>query len=118
MIAPHIVDEVARLLADGRCSQRELARQLGLSRNTIRAIARGQRPRERRPGGRYFDPTQPLVPPRRCPTCGGLVYPPCRLCRVRQHIARQDSARQRAAAGHAGPLARRRSQSNTNLQAP
>ena len=28
-------------------------------------------------------PYQELTIPTRCPTCGGMVYAPCRLCRAR-----------------------------------
>jgi transcriptional regulator with XRE-family HTH domain len=82
MIAQAIADEVARLLAEGRLSQRQIARATGISRGTVGSIAQGKRPR-RRPVESFLDPTRPLGPPQRCRGCGGYVYLPCLLCRVR-----------------------------------
>jgi transcriptional regulator with XRE-family HTH domain len=85
MIAPQIVDEVRRLLAEGRLSQRQIARATGVSRGTVGAIASGRRPdyHNLRPA-LDEDLLQPTGPPQRCPGCGGMVYLPCRLCRVRR----------------------------------
>jgi transcriptional regulator with XRE-family HTH domain len=44
MIAPSMVDEVRRLLSEGRLSQRAIARRTGISRGTVAAIASGRRP--------------------------------------------------------------------------
>ena len=33
-----------------------------------------------------------MGPPRRCPNCGGLVYVPCRLCRVRKTLAEKPAS--------------------------
>lgn len=84
MLAPGLVEEVKRLLATGRLSQRKIARQTGVSRATIGLIAAGKRPdyQPRPPAwDSLFD--VPQAPPRRCPGCGGLVYLPCRLCHIR-----------------------------------
>ncbi|HEX4000037.1 MAG TPA: hypothetical protein VHX65_15905 [Pirellulales bacterium] len=83
MISQGIVDEIVRLLAEGRLSQRTISRAVGVSRGTIGAIAKGHRPRIRRTEDRWGDPHRPLGPPRRCAGCGGLVFMPCLLCRVR-----------------------------------
>jgi hypothetical protein len=83
MISQGIVDQIVRLLADGRMSQRKIARAVGVSRGTIGAIAKGHRPRVRRAEDRWGEPIRPLGPPRRCGSCGGLVFMPCLLCRVR-----------------------------------
>jgi hypothetical protein len=84
MIAPPVVEEIKRLLAEGRTSQRKIAKQLGVSRGTVNAIALGKRP-ERPPvppdGEDELPP--PDGPVMRCPTCGGLVHMPCLACRVR-----------------------------------
>jgi hypothetical protein len=93
MLAPHLVEEVRRLLASGTLSQRTIARRTGVSRGTVGLIAAGRRrdpvrivqPWDEEPG-------QPLEPPRRCPTCGGLVYMPCRLCHIRQLMEKQKQA--------------------------
>lgn len=95
MIAPGIVEEIKRLLAEGKLSQRKIAKVTGISRATIGAIASGKRP-DYQPRSRdeddYFRPTGPAV---RCPGCGGKVYLPCRLCRVRA-IKAEEEARRRA----------------------
>ncbi len=90
MLSTATYRHIQELLARGGLSQRAIARQLGVSRNTVGGIARGERPdydamrrvRERRevpsPGGSR----------RRCPTCGALVRPPCVACRVRDELAR------------------------------
>jgi len=95
MIAPGIVDEVVRLLDEGRLSQREIARVSGISRGTVGSIAQGKRPRVRTSDDTFLDPTRPLGPPRRCPGCGGLVYLPCLLCRIRESKARCRAASRR-----------------------
>jgi transcriptional regulator with XRE-family HTH domain len=85
MIATSVVEQIRRLLASGDLSQRAIARQLGVSRGTVNAIALGKRPEARRQaerGADGFDP--PVGPLRRCPDCGGLVLMPCLACRVRQ----------------------------------
>jgi len=89
MISPEIVQEIKRLLADGSYSGRQIARLVGVSRGTVAAIAQGKRPdyealRAQREMGQ-----QPLGPLERCPGCGGMVYMPCRLCRVRSRLARR-----------------------------
>lgn len=83
MISQGVVDQILRLLAEGRLSQRKISRALGVSRGTIGAIAKGHRPRPRTTDERWGDTYRPLGPPTRCPGCGGLVYMPCLLCRVR-----------------------------------
>jgi hypothetical protein len=84
MVSQGVVDQILRLLAEGRLSQRKIARTVGVSRGTIGAIAKGHRPRIRRSVERWADPNRPLGPPRRCGGCGGLVVMPCLLCRVRE----------------------------------
>lgn len=93
MLAPHVIQQIAALLAEGRLSQRRIAVLLGVSRGTIGAIAAGNRPEAYVPPPADGDEDQPAGPAARCPGCGGLVYLPCRLCRVRawqrKRIARQ-----------------------------
>jgi hypothetical protein len=86
MIAPSVVQEIRRLLAEGVYSQRSIARITGVSRGTVGAIASGRR-RDYGPSphGRALD--ESAGPPRRCPGCGGLVSMPCRLCHVRKLVA-------------------------------
>jgi transcriptional regulator with XRE-family HTH domain len=82
MIAPALVAEVKRLLAEGKLSQRKIARQTGVSRGSVALIAQGKRPDY--PPRRDEEELFPVGPPARCPTCGAMVYPPCRLCRLRE----------------------------------
>ena len=94
MIAPSVVNQIKRLLAEGRYSQRKVARMTGVSRGTVGAIAGGKRPDyEARATERQSELEQPAEPPRRCPGCGGLAYMPCRLCRVRKLVAESRIAR-------------------------
>jgi hypothetical protein len=94
MIAPSVVQEVKRLLAEGRYSQRKIARITGVSRGTVGAIASGKRPDyPPRASDAEGELEEPTGPPRRCPECGGLVYMPCRLCHARQVVAEGRIAR-------------------------
>ncbi|MHC4399969.1 MAG: winged helix-turn-helix transcriptional regulator [Planctomycetota bacterium] len=82
MIPNALVDEVKRLLSEGRLSQRKIARRVGVSRGTVNAIARGKRPdyEARAKEDDFLAPAGPLA---RCSTCGGMVYMPCLACGVR-----------------------------------
>jgi transcriptional regulator with XRE-family HTH domain len=92
MIAPSVVQEVRRLLAEGNFSQRRIAKLTGISRGTVGAIAAGRRPdyESLRPTANDELP-EPSGPPQRCPGCGGMVYLPCRLCRTRALRARSSA---------------------------
>jgi transcriptional regulator with XRE-family HTH domain len=87
MIAPTVVTEVRRLLDEKSLSQRKISQLTGVSRGSVRAIASGKRPDYetlRQPADDWEEPTGPAT---RCPDCGGTVYMPCQLCRVRKAIA-------------------------------
>lgn len=89
MLAPGMVAEIRRLLAEGRLSQRKIARVTGISRATVGAIANGRRPDyPPRATPELFE--RPEGPPQRCATCGGMVYLPCRLCRVRGWMRKEE----------------------------
>ena len=82
MIPNSVVHEVQRLLRVEGLSQRKVAMRLGVSRGSVHAIAQGKR--NEPTGPRLLDPgLQYDRPPERCPECGGLVYMPCLLCRIR-----------------------------------
>jgi hypothetical protein len=94
MIEPQLVEQVERLLAEGKLSYRKIARFTGVSRGTIGAIASGRRRiQPRRMCFWEEEPTVPDVPPQRCPGCGGMVYMPCRLCRTRKEMAKLPAIR-------------------------
>ncbi len=87
MLKPALVAEVRRLLAEGKLSQRAIARTLGVSRGSVHAIARGKRP-DRQPA----EPLEEIRwqgPLARCPECGGKVFLPCRACATRRAMARR-----------------------------
>ncbi len=89
MIEPQLVEQVERLLVEGKLSYRKIARFTGVSRGTIGAIASGRRCiQPRRICFLEEEPMVPDVPPQRCPDCGGMVYIPCRLCRTRKEMAK------------------------------
>jgi hypothetical protein len=86
MIAPSVVQEIRRLLVDEELSQRKVARITGVSRGTIGQIANGRRP-DYSAGNDATEWPEPSGPPQRCPSCGGMVYMPCRLCSMRRRLA-------------------------------
>ena len=83
MISNEMVEEVRRLLAEDKLSQRKIARLLRISRGTVGAISMGRRPDYEALRADSDDLLTPPGPASRCPTCGGKVYLPCRLCRER-----------------------------------
>ncbi len=89
MITPQVADEVRRLLADGKLSNRKIAGLTGVSRGTVAAIADGKRSdyEALQRARRETELPEPTGPPQRCPGCGGLVYMPCRLCHLRKALA-------------------------------
>lgn len=90
MLNPGIVQEVYRLLAEGKLSHRRIAKATGISRTSVGAIANGQRPDYALPAS----DDDPLLtgPASRCVGCGGMVYMPCQLCQVRA-MKRKEKAR-------------------------
>ena len=84
-----IYKQVVELLQEGKLSQRGIAREVGVDRNTVRRLARGWRPgrRERKlevdfGSAEIFFP-DPVSDPARCPGCGALVQLPCLACQIR-----------------------------------
>ncbi|HLA85987.1 MAG TPA: hypothetical protein VJL29_14440 [Thermoguttaceae bacterium] len=88
MIATDVIDAIRELLAEGRMSRRRIARTLGVSRGVVAGVAEGRRPDYDAMRRRREENTQPLAlgPLRRCPTCGGMVHVPCRLCALREQL--------------------------------
>ena len=97
MLPLAVVEEIRRLLDEGKLSQRKIAAKLDVSRGTVGAIVNGKRGLY----GREPDPEQPDLPsldqpPERCPGCGAMVHKPCVLCRTRRYSQRQKALRQLA----------------------
>lgn len=107
MLAPAQVEVVRRLLAEGNRSHRQIAKLTGVSRGTIGAIASGKRrDRDPTPPEDFSLRHGPLV---RCPECGGKVYSPCILCRIRRlKAAEMADRRRKAGRGQAAADDRRR----------
>lgn len=102
MIAPELVQHVERLLAEGRLSQRKIAKLTGLSRGTVGAIATGRRPdyealRRRR---QEQEPPERTGPPQRCPGCGALVLMPCLACELKSDARGAPKRRPGPPSGH------------------
>jgi len=83
MLSADRIQEVRQLLAQPELSQRTIARMTGVSRATIGAVASGRRPDYQPRVRADEEDDRPQGPPERCRGCGGLVFMPCRLCKVR-----------------------------------
>lgn len=84
MLAPNRVEQIQRMLAEGRLSQRAIARTLGVSRDRVDAIANGRR-RDYAARDRVcsIGEEASAVRVERCPGCGALVHMPCLACHLR-----------------------------------
>ncbi len=94
MLPLAVVEEVHRLLQEGKLSQRKIAAKLGVSRGVVGAIASGKRGifgSEAKPDDLGVFNTNAL--PERCLGCGATVYKPCVLCQTRQFVRRQETLR-------------------------
>jgi transcriptional regulator with XRE-family HTH domain len=89
MIEAALVEEVRRLLSEGRLSQRKIALTTGVSRGTVNALALGKRvlADRRREAAEEFPPLD--GPASRCHTCGAMVRMPCLACRLRAELQRR-----------------------------
>jgi hypothetical protein len=86
MISSSQAEEIRRLLNGGELSQRAIARQTGVSRGTVQAIAVERR--RRGSGRRAFETPRGFSPPSglpvRCPGCGAKAQMPCLACCLRR----------------------------------
>lgn len=84
MLPYPVVSEIEDLLGEGRLSRRAIARQVGVSRWAVDAVATGVR----RSGVADGDPDggQPVY--LRCPGCGMRVELPCVYCRTVAYVSR------------------------------
>jgi IS30 family transposase len=85
MLSLSIVEEIDRLLKEGKMSQRKIAQRLGISRGTVSAIANGQRALFGRVEDDAAEEPGPKLPAQRCPKCGFTVHLPCLVCRTREY---------------------------------
>ena len=84
MLKPEIVLKILFLLKEKKCSQRKVAKIIGVSRGTVSAIALGKR-KLMRSLSAHEDASfiSPQGPPRRCPLCGAKTQMPCLACQLR-----------------------------------
>lgn len=78
MYPPEVINQIQELLEAG-LTYREIAALTGVSRGTVATIRRG-RPRT------YGQSRDVADRAERCRACGNLVFKPCRICEVRQHL--------------------------------
>lgn len=94
MIPLETVQEIQRLLSEGRHNQGQIAKKLGVSRTFVNFVHRG---RLRTPlEARIKDDSEREPTPRRCPECGAFVYMPCIACRTRAYLAQQRAGQKNA----------------------
>ncbi len=90
-IDPKVGERVKELLATG-LTRREIARQVGISKGTVRAMATGQwfkRP-AKRPAKRRVEFKPPSGPLVWCSRCRANVQKPCVACGARRWKAGQN----------------------------
>lgn len=90
MIKADVIRRIEELLAEGTVSRRAIAREIGVSRPIVNAVARGER-RPRAPVARAArqEVEINLGPLARCAACGAKVYLPCVACQARDFARRQ-----------------------------
>lgn len=89
-LSEEVINQILRLLYEGRLLRGEIAKQVGVSRTSVNRIALGEqgkklklppRPRKEKVQHEYIPPT--IFRTRtftRCPECGGMVLMPCMSC--------------------------------------
>ena len=87
-------------------SYRQIARTVGVSRDTVQRIASGQRPDYEalcKATEKAKEPQEVEArPPARCHVCGAMVIVPCRACALRKKL-RQNGATRSGTLLHAHP---------------
>jgi hypothetical protein len=89
------IEEIEKLLAEGKLSQRRISALTGVSRAVVSQIALGARPDYVNRREQTDDSLQPTGEIERCPSCGAKVYMPCRLCYVRDRADQETLSRYR-----------------------
>ena len=93
MIKCEIIRKIRVLLKQDRMSQRQIAKNLGISRGTVQAVAHGRRT-EHVPAVLKKRAAIWVIPsgkPKRCPHCGGCVKMPCLACQLYEMQQNSDS---------------------------
>jgi|GEM_PF-1865450 len=83
MLPQSKIEEVEKLLAEGKLSQRKISLLTGVCRSIVSQVASGERPDYANLPEPDSESLAPSGEIERCPTCGAKVYMPCRLCRLR-----------------------------------
>ena len=84
MIDNTIIQKIQILLKQGKLSQRQIAKHIGVSRGTVQAVAKGKRTLTTDKAVAWVAPTGQ---PKRCPQCGGHVRMPCLACQIHECIS-------------------------------
>lgn len=94
MLDNGIINKARELLAEGRLSQRKIAKILGISNTMVSLIHHQKRkPFSEAAGNPIAEPDGPIM---RCPVCGGKTRLPCVYCQIVDHLQKN---------GPAGPVA-------------
>lgn len=81
MLEDSVIKQIQMLVQQGHLSQRKIAKQLGVSRGTVQAVANGKRiERSGHPASATW--IAPSGQPQRSPLCGGRVRMPCLACQL------------------------------------
>lgn len=107
MLARSVVETIDRLLKEGKLSNRQIAQQVGASRTSVDAIARGGRGLFGHGRDPESDECDTIEPSLRCPKCGFQVHLPCLVCRTREYREQQKCMKKLG--GEAARSGRRRS---------
>lgn len=86
MIKKTQIDEILRLLNEGKISQRKIALRIGVSRTAVKAVFlktvhKSSVCEEKRKRDMIIHPSGKPI---RCPHCGSLVKMPCLACQLKE----------------------------------
>ncbi len=90
MISHDKLETIVALVAEGKFSQRAIARKVGVSRNTVAAIVHKRRDcyqKALQASGKETADGSLVRRRGRCPLCRAVVLLPCLACLVRQLVA-------------------------------
>ena len=101
MVDPEIERQIEAGLKLAERTQRALARDLGVCRGTVAAIALGHRPADlsRRAAARRISQYAPPGIVAHCRQCGRQIVQPCRACRDEAALGKGEGGRRKAEGG-------------------